>query len=314
LTPPDQLSVAVTTIPTLPGCTAPYPHDPAVDENSGLVYYADSNTSCIGQYDPETMEFQAWPTATPDSYPHGLAVADDGRVFYTGQRVNRIGRLIPSSGTVEDFPVDVTAPHTPAFHLGSVWFTGQRSGQYGRLDPESGAAEVFDFSSATTGPYGIWAAPDDSLWVALFGTNRLARIDTSGATPTAEEFELPNPDSRPRRIAVDANGRVWYTDYSRRMLGMMDPAAPEESRFREWETPGGGAPYGIAIGPDGRVWFDDQGVPEIVGFDPDEQRVVAQLPVPHDNPGPVRNMAVDRVRQRLWLSMSNSARLALIQI
>jgi virginiamycin B lyase len=146
----------------------------------------------------------------------------------------------------------------------------------------------------------------------LFGTNRLARI-TTAATPSVEEFELPNSASRPRRIAVDANGRVWYTDYPRRMLGMMDPAAPEATRFAEFEMPGGGQPYGIAIGPDGNVWVDDEDVPEIVGFDVDTRTVITQLPVPVANAGPVRNMVVDLPRKRIWLAISNVGRLGVLQ-
>jgi virginiamycin B lyase len=299
-------------IPTLPGCAMPYPHDPAVSEDTGIVYYTDSNASCIGQFDPVSKQFKAWPTPTPNSYPHGLVVATNNRVFYTGQRVNRVGRLDPASGMIQDFPVAAQAPHTPVFHMGSIWFTAQTSGQYGRLNPDTGMAEIFDFSSPSTGPYGIWPAPDGALWVALFGTNKLARIAV-GPTPTSEEFTLPNAASRPRRIAVDGKGRVYYTDYPRRKLGMMDPSLPMASRFQEWDTPGGGRPYGIAIGPDGRVWFDDEDAPEIVCFDQDTTMPIARLPVPIANSGPVRNMVVDRVRKRIWVSVSNVGHLGLIQ-
>jgi virginiamycin B lyase len=308
---PDE--TIVITIPDLPGCDAPYPHDPAVDPATGVVFYADSNVSCIGEYDPETMEFRAWPTPTADSYPHGLVVDDQSRVFWTGQDQDRIGRLLPTeNGMVEDFATTANGPHTPTFHQGDIWFTAQQGGQYGRFDRETGMSEVWPFSSTSFRPYGMWPAPDGTLWVALFGTNRLARITTS-ATPSVEEFTLPNTASRPRRIAVDANGRVWYTDYPRRMLGMMDPAAPEAERFAEFEMPGGGQPYGIAIGPDGNVWVDDEDVPEIVGFDVNTRSVITQLPVPVANAGPVRNMSVDLARKRIWLAISNVGRLGLLQ-
>jgi virginiamycin B lyase len=308
---PDE--TVVITIPDLPGCDAPYPHDPAVDPATGVVYYADSNVSCIGEYDPETMEFRAWPTPTADSYPHGLVVDDESRVFWTGQDQDRIGRLVPSGmGMVEDFTTMANGPHTPTFHQGDIWFTAQQGGQYGRFDRETGMSEVWPFENTSSRPYGMWPAPDGTLWVALFGTNRLARI-TTGATPSVEEFVLPNTQSRPRRLAVDANGRVWYTDYPRRVLGMMDPEAPEASRFDEFDMPGGGQPYGIATGPDGNVWMSDEDVPEIVGFDVNERTVIAQLEVPIANAGPVRNMSVDIARKRIWLAISNVGHLGLLQ-
>jgi virginiamycin B lyase len=308
---PDE--TVVITIPDLPGCDAPYPHDPAVDPATGVVFYADSNVSCIGEYDPETEEFRAWPTPTADSYPHGLVVDDMSRVFWAGQDQDRIGRLIPSGmGMVEDFATTANGPHTPTFHQGNIWFTAQQGGQYGRFNRETGMSEVWEFSNTSFRPYGMWPAPDGTLWVALFGTNRLARIMT-GTTPSVEEFTLPNTASRPRRIAVDPNGRVWYTDYPRRMLGMMDPAAPEASRFDEFDMPGGGQPYGIATGPDGNVWVSDEDVPEIVGFDVNARTVITQLPVPVANAGPVRNMSVDVARKRIWLAISNVGHLGLLQ-
>lgn len=300
-------------IPSLPDCTTPYPHDPAVDEATGLVYYADSNESCIGELNPETMEYRAWPTPTPGSYPHGLVVDDQSRVFYTAQNTDRIGRLVPATETIEDFAVDATGPHTPTFHDGNIWFTAQQGGQFGTFDREAGTAVVYPFDDTASRPYGMWPAPDGSLWVALFGVNRLARIDVSTNPPGVEEFTLPNEDSRPRRIAVDGAGRVWYTDYPRRMLGLLDPAAPEADRFAEFPMPGGGQPYGIAIGPDGRVWVDDEDVPEIVGFDPESRSVIAQLPVPIDNAGPVRNMVVDHARKRIWLAISDVGYLGVLQ-
>jgi streptogramin lyase len=97
------------------------------------------------------------------------------------------------------------------------------------------------------------------------------------------------------------------------MLGMVNPAAPQATRFAEFAMPGGGQPYGIAIGPDGRVWVNDEDAPEIIGFDPETRTVIAQLPVPVANAGPVRNMSVDRVRKRIWLAISNVGRLGVLQ-
>lgn len=313
LLPPDQLELVEVVIPdTLPGCSPAFPHDPAVDEATGMVYYAGSEESCIGQYNPETGEFQAWPTATPESYPHGLLVLN-GKVYFTGIDESLLGSVDPATGEAVDFPVDAVGPHTAVFHQGGIWFTDQRGGQFGRLDPSTGEAEVVGFSAANTGPYGIWPAPDGSLWVALFNTNRLARIDTAATPPTAEEIVLPEANARPRRIAVDEAGKVWFTDYARRALGLWDPNLPEAERAREFPTPGEGRPYGIAIGPDGRVWYNDQDAAEIVGFDQATETVVARLSLELEDPGPVRNIAVDQPRRRLWLAISNVGRLAMIQ-
>ena len=313
LKPPEELEIAEYDIPDLPGCNNSFPHDPAVDEATGLVYYADSNNSCIGEFNPETMEFRAWPTPTPDSYPHGLVVVDGSRVAYTGADADTIGVLDPKAGTIEDYPVDANRPHTPTWHQGKVWFTAQNGGQYGHFDVDTGEFEVFDFSSGQTGPYGIWPAPDGSLWVALFGTNRLGHIVTSDP-PVLEEVELPSAGSRPRRLTVDSQGKVWYTDYPREKLGRFDPAAAEGMGVTEWDTsPQGGRGYGIALGPDGNVWFDNQDQTELVGFNPGTAEVVARLPRSDGSTGPVRNISVDMVRNRIWLAISNVGQMGVVQ-
>ena len=62
---------------------------------------------------------------------------------------------------------------------------------------------------------------DNSIWIALLGTNKLGRVDP--ATGSMQEFILPAEEARPRRLQVGADGTVWYTDYGRGYLGALDP-------------------------------------------------------------------------------------------
>lgn len=314
ITPPEQLRVVEFVLPSALGnCTegASFPHDPAVDTLTGLVYYTDTSRHCIGQLNPDTLEVRAWPTATPGVEPHGLVVVD-GVVYYTGWVADILGVIVTATGSSRDFSLGVAEPHTPTWQQGAVWFTGGER-QYGRFDPITETTQLFDFPTAQSGPYGIAPAPDGSVWVALFGSNRLARIDPSASPVSAEEYVLPKPGARPRRLAVDARGRVWYSDYPGRELGSMDPAAPLAERFAQFPTPRGGRPYGIAVGPDQRIWYGDQDRAEVVGFDPASQAVVAELPLELAAPGPIRNMATDPERQRIWIALSDVGRLGVIQ-
>jgi virginiamycin B lyase len=297
-------------IPRMAGCTAatPYPHDPAVDESNGIVYYVDSDNSCVGRFDPATEVFTAWPTPTPNSYPHGITVASNGHVFYTGQRANLLGRLDPAMGRITEYPA-MTDPHTPLFHMSMVWFSAQRGNRYGRLDPATGALMTWPVPTASAGPYGVQPAPNGHIFIALFGTNKLAELDPANPA-TLVEHVLPNAASRPRRLAVDAQGRVWYGDYARDRLGMFDPATRQ---FKEWMTPSSaGLPYSVVIGPDNRVWYNDDGASIMVAFDPvTEQSQTVAIPTRGST---VRNMAVDRTRRRIWLAESGVGRLGLIQL
>jgi virginiamycin B lyase len=145
--------------------------------------------------------------------------------------------------------------------------------------------------------------------MALFGTNQIGRI--APADGALKLFPLPERGARPRRLVADPRGIVWYTDYARGALGRLDPVT---GAVREFPAPGGGAsgPYGIAIAPDGRIWYDEAHADALVVFDPvTEQSRIVPIPTPG---AIVRNMSVDSTRQRLWLALSGTARLGMVQL
>ncbi|MBV9647485.1 MAG: hypothetical protein JO043_08485, partial [Candidatus Eremiobacteraeota bacterium] len=191
-----------------------FPHDPALAPD-GMVWYADQATSHVGRLDPASGAVVDVATPTPNAGPHGITVAPDGMVWFTENSAGRIGRLDPAHMTIREFtlPPEIRDPHTLLVIDGKVWFDAQGSNYYGVLDPAAGHADVHKIDIDHALPYGMALAPDRSLWIALFGTNRLGRVTL--ATQTMREFSLPNAGARPRRITIDSHGAVWYTDYPR---------------------------------------------------------------------------------------------------
>ena len=106
------------------------------------------------------------------------------------------------------------------------------------------------------------------------------------------EWTLPDPASRPRRLAIDRQDNIWYSDYSRGYLGRLDPAT---SQVKEWLSPGGAKsqPYGIAV-IDGKVWYSESGVQPntVVMFDPATEKFQT-WPIPSGG-GVVRNVSVTK--------------------
>ena len=111
-------------------------------------------------------------------------------------------------------------------------FTVQGGNMIGRLNIESRSVDLIRSQTSRSRPYGIKMAPDGSIWVVLFGTNKLAHVDPS--TLELVEVELPHAGARPRRLEVLDDGRVWYVDYARGTLGVYDPAGKS---FNEWQIP-----------------------------------------------------------------------------
>ena len=132
----------------------------------------------------------------------------------------------------------------------------------------------------------------------LFGTNKLAHINPD--TLEFVEIDLPREGSRPRRLEVTADGRVWYVDYALGMLGAYDPA---NRSFKEWPMPQGenARPYGMASDASGRMWMVARGVqPNVfVGFDPQTEQFFAATEV-ESGGGTIRHMHYHEPSGAVW--------------
>ena len=93
-------------------------------------------------------------------------------------------------------------------------------------------------------------------FVCDFGTNKIIQIDPE--TLAIKEYTLPNPESRPRRIAISPDDIIWYADYSRGYLGRLDP---KTSEVKDWPSPSGPRtqPYGIAY-LNGAIWYVESAI------------------------------------------------------
>ncbi len=73
------------------------------------------------------------------------------------------------------------------------------------------------------------------------------------------EYDLPRPDTEPHDVVVDADGMLWYQDFSDSFIGRLNPRTGE---VREWPMPatrpfppfhGGG--LDVKLDAEGNPWF-----------------------------------------------------------
>jgi virginiamycin B lyase len=287
------------------------PHDPAVAPD-GSLWWTGQQANRLGRLDLATGQMKEYPLKTPDSGPHGLVADKDGNIWFTAISGGYIGKLNPKTGAITEYRMpnpQASDPHTPVFdQRGTLWFTLEESSFIGRLDPKSGKVDVKRTPTPHAVPYGLVVASNGTPWFCEFGTNKLGSVDPE--TMAITEHALPQ-GTRPRRLAINNDDVIYYSDFARGFLGQFDTRSGKQ---QQWPSPGGAdsEPYGIAITPDGMIWYSESGVRPntLVRFDPRTQQF-SKTTIPSGG-GVVRNMAVTR-DGRIFLACSGVNKVAVVK-
>lgn len=285
--------------------TPRFARDPAPGPD-GNIYIAVMNGNRIARFDTKARTFKEWDL--PDgARPHGLVVAKDGTVFYTGNGNGSIGELDPSSGRIVSHftPSKGGNPHTAVLDdEGNVWFTGQGGGYLGKLERRSGKVSEIPMPG---GPYGLAIDKQGRIWVCRMGANALGIHDPkSGKTGELRT----GSGSRPRRIAAAPDGMLWVTYYGSGILAKIDPAAMKV--VKEYPMPAGSraGPYAVAVDGAGRVWANEIDTDSVALFDPRTEKFrVFQLP---SQGAGIRKAIVD-AEGRYWYMGSHNGKLGVIE-
>ncbi|HEY0312303.1 MAG TPA: hypothetical protein VGC56_07375 [Allosphingosinicella sp.] len=215
--------------------------------------------------------------------PHGLTVASDGALWFTGKLTNTVGRVSPD-GQVEHFLLP-TIGAVPIYVApdaeGAIWCTELGGSRIARVGADGSVSE-HPIPTPNSRPITIKAGPDgNSMWFTQEAGGKLGRIDRA-APHNIIEFPVPLT----RRDAIlaghtfDRAGNLWVQqyisppefgstgdDYIIRFDKAINDAAPGDlsgidiSYFR--------APsqrtvmHRITLGPDGNIWFSELGLNQI---------------------------------------------------
>lgn len=285
--------------------TPRFARDPAPAPD-GSIYIAVMRGNRIARFDPKAQTFREWDL--PDgAQPHGLVVAKDGKVFYTGNGNGTIGELDPTTGKVVEHrtPSGGGSPHTVVLDdAGNIWFTGQGGGYVGKLDRTSGKITEYPMPG---GPYGLAIDKRGHVWVCRMGANALGRLDPK----TGKADELPTGSgSRPRRIATAPDGMLWVTYYGNGLLAKVDPVAMKVAKTYPMPAGPRAGPYAVAVDGAGRVWANEIDTDTVALFDP-KTEMFRVFELPSKGVG-IRKAIVDG-QGRFWYMGSHNGRLGVIE-
>lgn len=231
------------------------------------------------------------------SAPHDVAPTEDGKVWYTAQKLGVLGRLDPQTGQSEQISLGKgSSPHgVVADANGDAWITDSGQNAIVHVDAQRLGVEVIPLPREAANANLNTAVFDDDGVLWFTGQNGFyGRLD-----PSSRELKVwPAPRGKgPYGIAVAPDGGIWYASLAGDYLGQIDGVADSATTF---DTPGkDSGPRRLWADSVGRLWVSQWNAGSLARFDPsDSQWKTWKLPGDHPQPYAVYVDAMDQV----WLS------------
>lgn len=205
---------------------------------------------------PAKADITVYPLPTPGSRPHDPLATKDGAVWWTGQLVNKLGRLDPKTGAMKEYTLKTehTGPHgLKEDKEGNIWFTGNNMGLIGKLDPKTGAVTEYKMPDPSAkDPHTLVFDHDGILWFTVQQANFVGRLDPK--TGDVKLVHPPTDKARPYGMAVNSKNQVFFVEFGAPKVAMID----KDMTIKEWTLPiASSRPRRIAIGADDMVWYTD---------------------------------------------------------
>jgi virginiamycin B lyase len=201
-----------------------HPHGLLVDRR-GIVWYTGNGNGTIGRLDPKTGKVTE-SKAPSGGDPHTLVIDDAGIIWFTVQGGNRVGRMDTATGKITEFKM-AGGPYGLALdHAGNVWVCLMGGDALGRIDSKTGAVTTLAMPQGSR-PRRMAAAPDGSLWVTFYGSNKLVQFDPV-AQKIMREIALPAGNTGGAyAVTVDGAGIVWVDEINTDTVVRFDPKTGE---------------------------------------------------------------------------------------
>jgi len=218
-----------TVFPTQAGFNGPITGNSIKVDPNGKMVWSTTRNRVVG-LNIQTKQFVAYDmphfTATgknPGGY--GIDVAGDGGVWFAEREANKIARLDPATGKIDEYPTpgEDIPRRMGADWEGNIWVCFHETGKLVKIDHKTRQMTFYEPPTKNPGTYHAVAdARTKVIWVTLQTSDKIARFDPK--TETWTEFSLPIVESDARRIEIDPSNpnRVWWSGDTSSHLGYIE--------------------------------------------------------------------------------------------
>jgi streptogramin lyase len=199
-----------------------HPNGSIWETSGNQVRMLNTSTKEFKFFDPPSYLATQNPTGA-----YGLTVAGDGSVWWAEDIGDRMSRIDPATGKVEEFkiPYDGYAYPRRMSHdaRGDIWVGLWNAGLLMKVDYETKQMSFFAPPTETNGAYSVTVDRKNNLvWVSEQQADKIARFNPK--TGEWVEFPLPDSESDPRRLEIDpANpNRIWWSGNLSGRMGFVE--------------------------------------------------------------------------------------------
>jgi virginiamycin B lyase len=174
----DPASGSVTLVPSRTPNSRPYG---IVLDSKGQPFFDLFGTNRIGTIDRETLEIVEY-ILPAGARPRRIAVTPDDVIWYTDYERGFLGRLDPRTGEVTEFASPGGRTSRPygmtSTSDGAIWYSesGVQPNTIVRFDPADGSTQSWPIPSGGGIVRHMVTSPNDDVWLACSGVDRLARV------------------------------------------------------------------------------------------------------------------------------------------
>jgi streptogramin lyase len=199
---------------------------------NGTIWATGANKE-VRMLDPNKVEFKAYvsPSSKPGSPApgaYGLTVAGDGSVWWAEDEIDKMARVDPATGKVEEFNIPDVGGHAFPRRMntdanGDVWVALWDAGKLMKIDYKTKEMTVYTPPSKTGGNYSVVVDKKNGyIWVSEHQVDKIARFDPK--TQEWVEFPLPEAESDPRRLDIDPtnSNRIFFSGNTPGRVGFVE--------------------------------------------------------------------------------------------
>jgi len=199
----------------------------------------------------------------------GLHLGDDGNIWFADYDQNRIGKITTNGDITMYTPPNGLISAVVWGPDDNVWYLGAEGADLfvSKMSPQGDQIASYTIASGDVFSYSLALGRDGKIWVAILGTDQLARIDSNGSI---DYFDAPTQGEGPFILASSIDGDLWYSSVSGNTIGRLEMPITEENASSDSDP----IPDSVEDAAPGNGDGNNDGTPD------SDQSNVTSLPIP----------------------------------